>query len=297
MPRALSDYALIDWLRLRPALEAHRDWQVRRRTGAFIRQPARVGDVDAIQAAMRGSQVMVTIAFNDPEILERQIIALRAFAPGPLHIIADNSNDPQRASEIATLCERLGTPYLRLPANPWDARSPSRSHGAALNWVWRRLIQPARPEAFGFLDHDLVPLALDDPFEALERQPVAGDKRWAGDRWYLWAGYCFFRMSAIEGLELDFGQDWSLGLDTGGGNWSALYSRLDPDAIAQRNLDPMPLFPDRATHECYYELRGAWLHEVGLHGLPALRAQKRARVLELIDEALINAGSATTTSR
>ena len=296
MPRPFSDYDVGDWLRLRPPLDAMRSWRIARATDAFARQPPRTGHLAAIQRATSGRRAMVTIAFNDPEILGRQIRAVRAFVPGPVHIVADNSSNPARAAEIETLCRAEGVAYLRLPRNPWGPRSPSRSHGAALNWVWRRLIKPARPAAFGFLDHDIAPLAPDDPFAALERQPVAGDKRWTNDRWFLWAGYCFFRIEVFDTIEADFGQDWPISLDTGGGNWRALYSRLDPDQILQRPIENVGVFSGGPTPDCFFERRGVWLHEQGpTAGRPEFTAAKRAHVLALIDDALAAAAARART--
>ena len=143
MPRSLSDYSVSDWLRLRPPLDAVRARRIGRATDGFARQSPRAGDLDAAQHAASRRKTMVTIAFNDAEILGRQIRAVRRFVPGPTHVVADNSSDDATAAEIEELCHSESVHYLRLPANPWGPRSPSRSHGAALNWVWRRLIQPA----------------------------------------------------------------------------------------------------------------------------------------------------------
>jgi len=292
LPRALSDYDAVDWLKLRPPLDMMRAWRIARATDAFALRPPRAGDLAALQRAATRRHTMVTIAFDDPEILGRQIRSVRAFVPGPIHIVADNSGDPVKAAEIERLCRVESVPYLRLPHNPWGRECPSRSHGAALNWVWRRLIKPARPPAFGFLDHDIAPLAPDDPFAALERQPVAGDKRWTNGRWFLWAGYCFFRIEVFDAIEADFGQDWPIWLDTGGGNWRALYSRLDPDEIVQRPIENIGVFSAGPAPDCFFERRGAWLHEQGLGaGRPESRAAKRARVLALIDDALAAAAA------
>ena len=107
-----------------------------------------------------------------------------------------------------------------------------------------------------------------------------------GERWYLWAGYCFFRTEIFDGVDADFGQDWPIGLDTGGGNWRTIYSRLDPANIAERPIEQVAVFPDRPLQDCYVERRGAWLHEVGYFGLPELASAKRAHVVGLIDAAL-----------
>ncbi len=286
MPRPLRDYSAEDWRHLRPPLQAWTRLRLRTITAAYAARPPSRGDRGALKTALAGRRVMVTIGFNDQEMLERQVRAVRRFVPGPVHLIADNSRDDSRAAEIEAMCVRLAALYLRLPPNPWGPRSPSRSHGLAMNWVWRRVIRPGRPEAFGFLDQDLVPLAPDDPFADLARQPLAGDKRWADGRWFLWAGYCFYRTAALDRVRVDFGQDWPLGLDTGGANWTRLYAGIDPATIAERPITREAVLPGRSVDECHYERRGAWLHEVGFEGRPELKAEKRRRVLEIIDAAL-----------
>ncbi|MFI4935075.1 MAG: glycosyltransferase family 2 protein [Caulobacterales bacterium] len=286
MPRPLAEYTLADWGRLRPILHAMKARRYRRVTDHFTAQPARLGDLAALPRRIEGARLIVTIAFNDPEILERQIGALRRFVTGALHLVADNSSDDAAALRLEALCARTSTPYLRLPANPWGPKSASRSHGLALDWVWRNLIRPGRPQMFGFLDHDLIPTAPCDPFEPLARQGVHGDKRWAGERWFLWAGYCFFRPEALEGARVDFGQDWFVGLDTGGGNWAPVYSRLDPASLEDRPIEAVAALPGVPVAECYFERRGEWLHEVGFGGRPDLKAAKRRQFLALIDAAL-----------
>ncbi|HEY3799706.1 MAG TPA: hypothetical protein VGL58_15245 [Caulobacteraceae bacterium] len=281
-------YRLADWARLRPPLHALKTLRYNRVTETYVRRPAERGDLAALRGQIAGGRVMVTVAFNDAQILERQIRAIQAFIPGPLHVVADNSRDEAAALEIEALCARLDTPYLRLPPNPWGPKSGSRSHGLALNWVWRQLIQPARPAAFGFLDHDLIPVAPDDPFAELEERDMSGDKRWMGQRWFLWAGYCFFRTAALDDIAVDFGQDWFVGLDTGGANWRPLYRWIDPASLHERPIVEAPLLPGVPIDDCHIERRGeAWVHEVGWGGCrDDLRGAKRAAFLALIDAAL-----------
>jgi hypothetical protein len=287
VPRRLTEYSPNDWLHLRPLLHAVKTRHYRKVTEAFVRMPPRDGDLDRLIGLVRGQRLLMTVAFNDPEILERQLEAVRRFVPGVLHVVADNSNEEPALARNEALCARLEVPRLWLPANPWERiESASRSHGLAMDWMWRRLVSPGRPEAFGFIDHDLIPVAPADPFEQLARQPVAGDKRWAGGRWFLWAGYCFFRTCALDGLSVDFSQDWFIGLDTGGGNWRSIYSKLDPRSIEQRPVEEIAILPGVSRKDCCIERRGAWLHEVGLGGRLDLKAEKRARFLALIDEAL-----------
>jgi hypothetical protein len=292
MPKPLAEYRLTEWARLRPAFHAVKTWRYDRVTAAYLRRPPRAGDLAALGRRMGGRRLLVTVAFNDVEILERQLLAVRQFVSSAVHLVADNSRDDVASAQIEALCARLAVAYLRLPANPWGDRSPSRSHGLALNWIWRRLVRPARPELFGFLDHDLVPIARCDPFEPLARQPIHGDKRWAGHRWFLWAGYCFFRTQFLEDTVVDFGQDWFVGLDTGGGNWRSIYAKLDPCSIEERAIERVAILPDAPISDCYVERRGSWLHEVGFDRRPDLKLQKRAKFLALIDAALAEAAAA-----
>ena len=112
------------------------------------------------------------------------------------------------------------------------------------------LLRDGRPAAFGFIDHDLFPMRPTDPFAPLAQHPVAGQVRdkSGGARWFLWAGYCFYRFSAVERLPLDFSLDWNAGLDTGGANWFVLYRHLAPDhdQWTGRFIDTLIPRPDRA---------------------------------------------------
>jgi hypothetical protein len=258
--RPLREYDRADWKRLRPL--SH--WLKTMRYGALrelhVRRGQRGGET-SLRERIRGRRVLVTIAYNDPEAIDMQAQAMARHVPDALYIVADNSSDDRAAERIAAMAAAHHAPYIRLP-KPWD-KEGSRSHGLALNWVWRNLIRPGEPEAFGFLDDDLFPTVLDDPFAKLDRQPVYGMLRQSGDRWFLWAGFCLFRFDQVRNLPLDFGQDWFKGLDTGGGNWRTLYHRLDRSEL---EFPPVRFEPYRPgadpTHETIHWC-GTWLHENG----------------------------------
>ena len=286
MPKHLSQYSVDDWLRLRPILHTLKSRRYERVNRRYIRQESPSPDVDRVRALIRNNRALVTVAFNDPALIERQVLAIREFIPGPLHVIADNSDDDAGAKKIEAVCTRLAVPYVRLPPSPWGPRSHGRSLGSAHNWIWHRLIRIGRPEAFGFVDHDLIPVASDDPFALLENGDLHGDKRWIDDRWFLWAGYCFFRTAFLEGKRVDFGQDWFLGLDTGGGNWSSIYMHLSPSMLPERPIERVAIVPGVSASDCYIERRGAWLHEVGSDNRPDLKTVKRERFFKLVDNAL-----------
>ncbi len=275
MPKRLSEYGVHDYLRLRPLLHLAKTIGYRRTDRRYFRLPAQFGDEAAVRRSIAGRRVLVTIAFNDPEVLGWQARLVRDLVATDRHLIADNSSSDAMSIENARIAEREACSYLRLPPNPWTGRNPSRSHGLALNWVWRRILKPGAPEAFGFLDADIFPTAACDPFKPLEEHAFYGDKRWAGQRWFLWAGYCFFRYGAVAREPLDFGLDWFIGLDTGGANWQALYRHVDPLSLPDRPLREVAALSDVALRDAYFEWRGDWLHEVGLAGNVAIKHRKR----------------------
>ena len=292
MPKSFQEYELRQWLRLQPLVHAIKTARYRRIDEQFLGMQAKDCDIAAIREATRGRRVLVTVAFGDAQCLELQLFLVGGLVRHDLHIVADNSVDEASARENRSACTTSGAAYIRLPTNPWTAKNPSRSHGTALNWVWRHVLQPAGPAVFGFLDQDLFPTQRCDPFEPLSRVAFHGDLRWAGPRWFLWAGYCFFQYNAVSGKPLDFGLDWFAGLDTGGANWEVLYRHVDPNSLPQRPITGFAALPGIELRKAYCEWRGDWLHEVGLDGDPSLKAKKRQAVLQLLEPALAAAGEA-----
>ena len=286
MPKALHEYDWRQWLRLQPLTHAIKTARYRKIDRAFLRQPVKDGDIADIRDAARGRHVLLTVAFGDAQCLDVQLRLTRGLVRHDLHIVADNSASEASARENRQVSAARGAAYVRLPANPWTVKNPSRSHGAALNWMWHNVLKPAAPAAFGFLDQDLFPTQPCDPFEPLERVAFYGDLRRAGARWYLWAGYCFFRFDAVDSAPLDFGLDWFAGLDTGGANWEVLYRNVDPNAVPQRQITAFAALPGIELRQAYCEWRGNWLHEVGLDGDLSLKAKKRETVLRLLEPAL-----------
>ncbi len=283
MPRALSDYSLDDWRKLRPLTQFLKTLRYRAVDLRYRRQSARAGDARAVAARLRGRNVLVTIAFADPVVLAWQSRLVRHYVPDALHIVVDNSPADEQAAEIRRVAEAEGVPYLRAPPNPWSGRAASRSHGLALNWTWHNLIQAGEPNAFGFIDHDLFPTAPDDPFAPLAHQDVYGQVRRIEGRWFLWAGFCMFRFDRVRHKALDFGQDWFIGLDTGGGNWGPLYSTMNLAAMDEAHTRFFPFRSDIEVSEGPLQWCGTWLHEIGLMGRPELFAEKRRTVAAMLE--------------
>ena len=184
MPKRLAEYTLSDWRNLRPLTQKYKTLRYRLVNSIHMRRPARKGDAGALAASIRGKKVLVTVAFSDPQLIEWQAQLMRTYVSQPVYLIADNSPD-DAAEAIEAIAERHGVAYIRLPANPWALFNPlscygGRSHGISMNWLWRNIILPGEPEAFGFLDQDLFPTAPDDPFSALSTQDFYGLVRTAG---------------------------------------------------------------------------------------------------------------------
>ncbi len=220
------------------------------------------------------------MGFGDPEAIEWQAMLVRHFVPDVVYVVVDNTPQDSDAAAIERVAANLGVTYLRAPPNPWPASS--RSHGIVLNWLWHNVVRPGAPSAFGLLDDDLFPTAPHDPFEPLKRQDVFGVARHAGDRWFLWAGFTMMRFDAVRDLELDFGQDWFIGLDTGGGNWRPLYSHMNFGALEFHPTQFVPYRDGIDASEGPLQWAGSWLHEVGQVGRDELAIDKRRVVAGIL---------------
>ncbi len=238
MPKALSEYNLKDWSHLRPVLHRLKTMRYRAIDRRYSRRPARAGNTNALARTMHGQNVLIAIAFEDAQATAWQAELMRRYLPEPMYVIADNSVADASAAEIEAVAKRFSIPYIRLPRTSW--RAASRSHGLALNWVWQNLVRLGEPEAFGFIDDDLFPTAPDHPFQPLASQDFYGVVRNVGHRWFLWAGYCTFRFDKVKDKPLDFGQDWFIGLDTGGANWDVLYRHVDLNKLRIPHTEFVP---------------------------------------------------------
>ena len=263
MPRPWSEYSLREWLRITPFEQRYNYARYQLKARPVAARPAERGDVGAVRAAVGSRDVLVTVAFNDAEFIDWQASLLRRHAPSPLRVVIDNSTDDVVARQIEQVAEARGSLYIKLRPPPWRrAIDGGRAHASAMNWTWRNVLRPGRPRAFGFIDHDLFPMRATDPFAPLADYPVAGqvrDKSGCG-RWFLWAGFCFFRFYAVERVALDFSLDWAAGLDTGGANWFRLYRHLAASDVFDVGETLEPVADDLSIDVARFEWVGDWLH-------------------------------------
>ncbi|WP_434725191.1 hypothetical protein [Mesorhizobium sp. RIZ17] len=262
MPRALSKYTVREWFRLRPLVDRknHARYQVRER----IALAKHAGPVSLPR--IRNRKVLITISFNDPQVIGWQIKLIAKNIPHAIHIIADNSNDFAARAAIQGICKSTGLTYVAVPGNPWGKGKPdgSRSHGYALNWAWQNIALANNSSMVAFLDHDIFPIQNTDPFRLLAAATVAGAVTTHPDgRWYLWPGFALFNLDRLTTTRLNFGKDWLDDLDTGGLNWSRLYCRLSEGQLCKANVDRLPIADNIPFEEAFFERIDDWTHECG----------------------------------
>jgi hypothetical protein len=282
--RSLANYTLREWLVLKPAV--HRFKRVRNRATmvAYCRTGNRIRDAFlAANPGLHGADVAVAIAFNTPWCIDFWIRSMRANVPGCRLVVADNSSRREARAEIAALSHAAGVAYLSLPRNP--VRSPNRSHGLALNWVYRQVIRRLAPRMFAFIDHDLFPVEPFDLAATVAKQPVYGlhkESPWQG-AWSLWAGYCVFDYQAIAGYDVDFTYDGPLLLDTGGLNWPGLYRHLDPAGFRFCSTSTLSFRDPASGQKLSFARLDTFLHYGGAsYRQEAYLEARRARLAELI---------------
>lgn len=291
--RDLKDYRFADWLRAEPLAQGTRRLRNILLDRVYGGRRAEGEDhLLASLAAVKGGFLAVTVAFNLPEAVSLLSQAMARMMPGATLLVCDNSSDPAARARIAEIAARDGRFYCSLPPVPRISPNVngSRSHGVALNWIWRHLIRPTAPATFALLDHDLLPLAPDDLAGHVARQPVYGMVRHGSDfgGWYLWPGYSVFDFNAVKDLALDFGTDTPRTLDTGGQNWRVLYRRLMLERLQMARTRQVWLAAEGEEAEPFL-LVDSWLHVggAGHRGGGAAALERVRRIYEAAPDALL----------
>lgn len=229
---ALRDhYSAREWLLLRPLIHGFKQWRYDREDRCYCAQPSPDRGFAAARETLRGRNVALAIAFNNPWAIGWQARLCAKHLTDAAYAIADNSTDPSAAAAIAEIARGAGAAYFRLPPNPYGIKHASRSHGLALNWAYRNILRPLAPPVFALIDHDMFPLKPVALAADVRTQPIFGRAMIRPHGWYLWAGFAVFRWADVAGVALDFRQDWFNGLDTGGANYRLYYRGLDRDSL------------------------------------------------------------------
>jgi len=243
--RDLKDYTLREWLRIKPIdhfmIEIANDtlqslfcrWRPKP-LQRFLQDAAHLSD----------THIGLVIAFEKPWVLDLLLKSAARNLTGGTLLVFDNSRSQEARKGIACVCKENAVPYLALP--PCPTRHANRSNGMAMTWVFNNVVKAIKPKTFTFIDHDLIPLEKTKLGTGRENQLFYGTIR-AGKMgfWTLWAGYCSYNFSAVEHLRMNFLNDFSRDLDTGGRNWPLLYKFQNQNQIrfAPRNktelIDPL----------------------------------------------------------
>lgn len=227
--------------------------------------------------------LIFTIAYNDASLIDKQIFLLNKYSTNSFkHIIIDNSTNLLVRKSIEVICQSYNVGYVSIPKNPY---SNNKSHAAAMHWAYFNIIRPSKCEVFGFLDHDIFPIA---PYSIMDKMNNGiygrvmhayhnhgyhSNRSLEHPYWSLWAGFCFFNRELIKGA-----YPWSLNffskhfangdfLDTGGGLWGKIYSKIPyPEILAKYKLQNLnDDYQDEEIQNQKIEiLDDAWIHFISL---------------------------------
>ena len=209
---------------------------------------------------------IITISFNNPFIIEEQIrLTQKYFPKNHRYIVADNSTDKQAQAEIKNLCQKNDIMYIKVPKNRLGIFGGSYSHAGALNWAYHYIVKTRQATYFGFIDHDIFPIKSFSIAEKINDQPIYGHLRERENFWYLWSGLCFFEYSFLKDKKVDF-MPITLEktyLDSGGGNWKAIYSRMDKNKLSFVSVHWEALKEGGSRHGDTLEyFDDCWLHTI-----------------------------------
>lgn len=230
-----------------------------------------------------------TVAFNNEKFIENQIQLIRKFIRDPhvSFIVADNSSIPEKRKIISSLCQKYQVGYISVP-DSMIIKYPggSYAHGTTLNWLFYCVVKIREPRFFGFLDHDLYPIAPVSIEEKLSKRDFYGRPIDQTDGWWLWAGLCFFNFNKVKNLPLNFIPYTINGtyLDTGGGNFPVLYHKYDLKSLNLPTCENIKITEGTEYHRNYVQvIDGCWLHTINgsnWKGISREKLQQKEQAIE-----------------
>lgn len=223
------------------------------------------------QHQLRGKNLALVVAFEQPWILEIMLRKFEEYVSDFQVVVFDNSRNSESREQIAEVCGDLSVTHFGLPANA--VRHPNRSHGMAMTWIYHNFVSRMQPGWFGFLDHDLIAMRPVDYRDRLFDCLSFGRRVQGFDPyWYLWAGYSFFRFDLTASNRVNFLNDFSRNLDTGGRNWDPIYARLTEQQVKEVTVQHVyAQIPGQEDFPMQF-LDSAWLHIGGVgHRSPEKR--------------------------
>jgi hypothetical protein len=272
--RDLKDYSKKEWFRLKPPGDFLIDFcNDSLQYGFRACRPRSLTRFLQDAGHLKGRNICLVVAYEQPWTLDWLLrMAARHLSDATL-LVFDNSRRAKARLDIERVCRDAGAAYLGLPPNP--TRHPNRSHGMAMTWIFHNVVRKIRPRNFTFIDHDLIPM------EKIELSGIVGDqpfyglarvRRWG---WSLWAGYCSYDFSAVHHAPLNFLNDFSRELDTGGRNWFCLYRNFDRALMRFASMRPISVVdPLHGTPRRISVIDDSWIHLGGAGysaSFPAMR--------------------------
>lgn len=228
----------------------------------FVNQSAPIRQI----SIPKDKNLLISVAFNDPELIELQARALKKFVSGDYSfLVVDNSPDSDKRAAINLLSRELGFFYCPSPPNPYSWVDPSISHSLVLDWAWKNIVRRSAPKIVVFLDHDVFPIrdvAID---QLIQGSLAAGYRRESGERWLLWPGLLALNFSRIDSFNPTFMPRNDT--DSGGSLWWRVFSRVAESNfrfLKREDLvfgDTSNRFGDGSSGEMHI-LDGSWLHLV-----------------------------------
>lgn len=249
--------------------------------------------------------LLLTIAFNEASLIERQIILLKKYVQEPFyHIVVDNSTNLEIRTSIQNICKSHGVGYAGVPiTNPYRE---NKSHAAAMHWAYYQLVRNSNAQVVGFLDHDIFPLKLYSIKEkmingiygrlmhAYTTQSYLNQVSSEVPYWSLWAGFCFFEKSKLKGpfpWSFNFFSKHFEGgyfLDTGGGLWDKLYSKMPyPGPMASYEIKQISDDFEGIQNQSFEFLDESWVHFVSLSNWRSIKDidGKKSKLSEILAKA------------
>jgi hypothetical protein len=236
---------------------------------------------------------IITVAFNNVELIQYQEQFLRKFIQDPYHhIVVDNSTDFKVREQLYQFCLENKIAYISLPKNFLNWVGGSYSHAAALNYVYKHIIVKRQPFAFGQIDHDLFPTRPISIINKLSQQPIYGPLRLRDRWWYLSAIMSFFQYDFVKDKKVDFMPvtPRNIYLDSGGGNWYDIYSKLDRNRLVfpSECIEPLRDGGDRHGDSLEFFDDKLWLHTINGSCWKKInnQSEKNNHVREYLDQLL-----------
>ena len=180
----------------------------------------------------RCEMLLVTVAFNDERLIEKQIEQIRSMIKDTdyQHVVVDNSLSKKKREAVKAVCKKCGIEYIQIPylITLLFHYQIAVSHGTALNWLYYHYIREKRPMRFSLLDHDIFPVRDFNMTLILGQQDFYGVSRIKEDEWYLWPGFSIFNYDTFT-TKPDFLPRYTKKnfLDTGGGNYRKFYCKYN----------------------------------------------------------------------